>query len=213
MGKSNEFDWGVQVNWVRVSRVLLHHSIKQCLKVHWKTQNGSFAKFAIAFEFAALRIPALSLTVSNLSLHDEMLSNRQFRQIRHFCRIRRFPDIPSFACCLKSKTWWRNVVKLSLSPNSPLLSNSPLFGYPLFCSLSQILDLMAKCQIVTFATYSPFSSNSPLSGLPHCFARFSNLSLCGDMSSSVSLAKFAIFVGFAAFRVPPSFVRCLKSKN
>ena len=73
----------------------------------------------------------------------------RFRQIRHFRQFCHFPDNPSFARSLKSKSFWQNFVKL---PNLPFSTTSLPSRYPLFCSLPQIQVFLAKFhQITNFA--------------------------------------------------------------
>ena len=130
-------------------------SFAPCLKSKslWQKcqQMVSFAKFAIFVEFAAFQIPPRSLAVSNLSLNREMSSNRQFCQICHFRRIRRFPDTPLF-CSLSL-----NVVKLSLLPNSPIYSRFSK-SIATFC---QICHFRCCVHFWTYLLMSNYSGRSP----------------------------------------------------
>ena len=141
-----------------------------------------------------------------------MLSNRQSHQIRHFRQIRRFPDTPSFALRLKSKTEWRNVVKSSVSPNSPISSNSPLSRYPFFRSLSQSKFLWRNVvKMVSFTKFAIFVEFAAFWITPS-FARHLKSKSLWQISSNRHFPQIRHFRRNRSFPDTPSFARCLKSK-
>ena len=117
----------------RICRFPVPHSFSPCLQPKFLWQNvvkSSLLPNSPLSGYPLIRSPS--------QIYAKMSSHRHLRQIRHFRRIHPFPDTSSFARCLKSKSLWQNVVKSSLSPNSPFSLNSPLSGYPLFRLLSLI---------------------------------------------------------------------------
>ena len=141
--------------------------------------------------------PPLLLAPSNLSLSGEISSIRQFRRFR---QIRCFPDHPSFACSLKSKSFRRNFVKSPISPNSPFSSNSPLSWYPPLSPAPSNLSLSDEIssnrqfrQICRFRQIRRFPDTPLFRSLPQMsFLK----SLSGEISSNRQFRQSYLFLPF-----------------